>query len=62
MIDTINQKSERKDLLEKDDFGLYIYAPNYNDCRERIIAYEQFEDRLKLEKIPKWIRFLFGAL
>jgi hypothetical protein len=49
-------------MLEKDEYGLYKNAENYQTVRDNIIAHEQFIDREKLNKIPKFIRRCFNAL
>jgi len=51
-----------KNELEKDEYGLYIHAENYQIHRDNIIALEQFHDREKLHRIPKWIRIIFNAV
>jgi len=49
-------------MLEKDEYGLYKNSVNYQQCRDNIIAHEQFIDRKKLNKIPKIIKWCFNAL
>lgn len=51
-----------KNMMEKDEYGLYIHAENYHKCRDNVIASEIFHDREKLKRIPKWIRVIFNAI
>jgi len=51
-----------KELCEKDEYGLYIHADNYQNTRANIIAFEKFEDREELNKIPMWVRRIFKAV
>jgi hypothetical protein len=51
-----------KEMSEKDEFGLYVHASNYADARAQCIAAEINHSKMKLERIPKWIRIIFDAL
>ena len=48
--------------LEEDKYGLYIHAPNYSEVRDRIVESEKRTDMIKLNKIPRLIRYINGAL
>ena len=49
-------------ITEKDEYGLYVHAPNYHDCRSRMDGYHRFQEREKLNRIPKCIRKIFNAV
>ena len=51
-----------KNLNKRDKYGLYIYASNYQEVRDRIVATEKNHAQEKLNKIPKWIRQIFNAV
>ena len=53
---------DMKDMLQQDEYGLYVNAPNYHDVKQRMVAEMQFNDREKLSRIPKWIRRIFDAV
>lgn len=49
-------------MLEKDEYGLYINSINYQECRNSVISFEIMYYKQKLNKIPRWIRWIFNAL
>jgi len=53
---------EVREHLKKDEYGFYIHADNYRQCFDNYTAWLKFQDKEKLERIPKWIRIIFNAI
>ena len=51
-----------KNLNEKDKYGLYIHAENYQQVRDEIDGLRGYLAQKNLDRIPKWIRKIFNAL
>jgi len=49
-------------LNEKDKYGLYIHAENYQQVRDEIDGMHKYLIQKKLNRIPKWIRIMFNAI
>lgn len=60
MADTTEEMNNG--FAEKDEYGLYIHADNYQESRSAIIAMDKNHSEEKLNRIPLVIRWIFGAL
>lgn len=52
-----------ENYMKKDEYGLFIDAPNYHQVRQEMEAHYNYyhSPRAQLKKIPKWVRWIFNA-
>lgn len=50
MANKVHPECKMNDFHEQDEFGLFMNASNYQECRDAIIASKHLEDCKKLGK------------